>query len=203
MPSTLVPGFHDVANGNIATVITSLEMRNAPPPRPERRVPDLRLNLWRDPDPDAYRALFRQVGEDWLWSSRLLMTDEKLTSIIHDPRVEIRRLEAPEGTGLLELDFRSDGECELAFFGLSAGLIGGGAGRWMMNRAMEIAWSRPLTRLWVHTCTMDHPGAVAFYRRSGFVPFRRQVEIMPDPRIGGELPETAAPHIPCLPVPPG
>ncbi|RJE85760.1 GNAT family N-acetyltransferase [Paracoccus onubensis] len=203
MPPILGPGFHDVLNDHIVTVVTSLEMRAAPAPRPEYPASDLRLALWRDPDPGAYRALFRLVGEDWLWCSRLLMTDEKLTSIIHDPRVEIRRLDTPEGSGLLELDFRTDGECELAFFGLSAGLVGSGAGRWMMNRALEIAWSRPLTRLWVHTCTMDHPGAVAFYRRSGFVPFRRQIEIMPDPRISGLLPETAAPHIPCLPVLPG
>lgn len=198
MQSTLDPGFHAVADGNIATVVTSLEMRTAPPPCPEHSAPELRLELWQAPDPDAYRILFRQVGEDWLWCSRLLMADDKLTGIIHDPRVEIRRLNAPNGVGLLELDFRTEGECELAFFGLSAGLIGGGAGRWMMNRALEIAWSRPLTRLWVHTCTMDHPRAVGFYRRSGFVPLGRQVEIMPDPRIIGLLPETAAPHIPCL-----
>lgn len=198
MPSNLDSGFHDVASGMIATVVTSLEMRAAPVPRPEPVAPDLTLELWRDPQPDAYRDLFRKVGEDWLWTSRLLLSDTDLTAIIHDPKVELHRLETPEGVGMLELDYRNDGECELAFFGLSSGLVGRGAGRWLMNRALELAWSRPLSRLWVHTCTLDHPAALEFYRRSGFTPYARQVEIMPDPRVSGLLPESAAPHIPCL-----
>jgi hypothetical protein len=29
-------------------------------------------------------------------------------------------------------------------------------------------------RVWLHTCTFDHPSAVAFYQRSGFIPLRRR-----------------------------
>jgi hypothetical protein len=47
-----------------------------------------------------------------------------------------------------------------------------------MNRAIERAWSRPIRRFWAHTCTLDHPSALGFYKRSGFRPFRRQVEIV-------------------------
>ena len=79
--------------------------------------------------------------------------------------------------GLLELDFRQSGECELAFFGVTGREIGTGAGRWLMNRAIEQAWAHPIRRFWVHTCTLDHAGALAFYVRSGFVPYRRQIEI--------------------------
>ena len=70
----------------------------------------------------------------------------------------------------------------VAFFGVTADLIGGGAGRWLMNRALELAWSRQVSRVWVHTCTLDHPSALAFYQRSGFRAFRQQVEIADDPR---------------------
>ena len=81
---------------------------------------------------------------------------------------------------------------------MSAGLIGGGAARWMMNRAIEMAWARPIKRFWVHTCTLDAPGAPAFYMRSGFVPFRRQVEIADDPRLAGLAPLDSAPHVPVI-----
>lgn len=198
MQPALASGYHDTAPGTVATVVTSLEMRSPPARRPEREASDWRLELWHRPPPAEYRELFRRVGEDWLWCSRLMMDDDELTAIIHDPQVEIRRLVTPEGVGLLELDFRAENQCELAFFGLSPELIGSGAGRWLMNRALEIAWTQPLARLWVHTCTMDHPAAVDFYRRSGFTPIRRQVEIIPDPRLNGLLPESAAPHIPYL-----
>jgi GNAT superfamily N-acetyltransferase len=99
---------------------------------------------------------------------------------------------------LLELDFREAGQCELSFFGVTAKLIGGGAGRWLMNRALELAWSRPLQRFWVHTCTYDHPAAVTFYQRSGFRAFRRQIELEDDPRLHGTLPRHVAKHVPII-----
>jgi GNAT superfamily N-acetyltransferase len=127
------------------------------------------------------------------------MADEELAAIIHDPAVEVHvlksgRLEA----GLLELDFRIADECELSFFGLIREFVGTGAGRWLMNRAIARAWSRPLRRFWVHTCTFDHQDAPAFYVRSGFRAYRRQIELMDDPRLEGLLPRTAAPHVPVI-----
>ncbi len=44
----------------------------------------------------------------------------------------------------------------------------------------------------------DHPSAVAFYQRSGFRAFRRQIEIADDPRIDGTAPRTAAKHVPIV-----
>ena len=77
---------------------------------------------------------------------------------------------------------------ELGFFGVAPSLVGSGAGRWLMNHAIAGAWSRPITRFWVHTCTLDHQDAVDFYVRSGFRAFRRQIEIASDPRLAGLLP---------------
>jgi len=144
-------------------------------------------------------ALFRRTGEDWLWFSRLAMTDDALRAIIHDPAVEVYPLMVGEQeAGLLELDFRVAGECELSYFGLLPAFIGSGAGRWLMNRAIALAWSRPVRRFWVHTCTYDHPDALPFYLRSGFRAFRREVEISDDPRLTGAMPRNATPRIPII-----
>ena len=180
---TLPDGYTDVPNGKIAAVVTSLDMTERARLRPEPNPIPWSIRQVQDPGLDWYRNLYRGIGEEWLWFSRLDMSDEALAGIVHSPAVEVYVVEA-EGTesGLLELDFRSAGDCELAFIGLSASLRGQGAGRWLMNRAIERAWSRPIRRFWVHTCTLDHPDALAFYIRSGFKPFRRQVEIADDPR---------------------
>jgi GNAT superfamily N-acetyltransferase len=98
----------------------------------------------------------------------------------------------------LHLDFSTPGQCELSLFGVTAKLIGSGAGRFLMNRALERAWSQAIARVWVHTCTFDHPRALAFYQRSGFRPFRRQIEISDDPRLDGTTPRGAARHIPMI-----
>src|SRR3954454_12280478 len=131
---------------------------------------------------DWYRDLFRRVGEEWLWFSRMGMPDAELAAIIRAPLVEVFALERDgRDEGLLELDFRETGQCEIAFFRVTARLIGSGAGLWLMNRTLELAWSRPSTRLWVHTCTLDPPSALAFDQRASFRPCRRQIEIADDP----------------------
>lgn len=194
----LPDGYSDVPAGKIAAVVTHLEMTAPPAPRDDppgnwtlRKV-DAPALLW-------YRDLFRRVGEDWLWFSRARMNDTELAAIIHAPDIEVYALVADgHDQGLLELDFRQPGQCELVYFGITAPLIGTGATRFLMNRALELAWSRDVHRVWVHTCTFDHPSAVAFYQRSGFRAFRRQVEIADDPRLDGTAPQTAAKHVPII-----
>lgn len=192
----------EVPAGKIASIVTSLEMRARPPERREINQHGLQLQRVSDPAPGWYRELFSSVGSDWLWFSRLQLADGALSRILGDPQVELytaRR--GNEDVGLLELDFREGGICELAFFGLLPSYVGSGAGRWLMNRALEIAWSRPIGRFWVHTCTHDHPDALRFYMRSGFHPFQQYVEIADDPRLAGTLPRSAAPHVPVFEAP--
>jgi GNAT superfamily N-acetyltransferase len=194
----LPDGYSDVPNGKIATVVTHLEMTGRPPPRDDPERPWTLRNV-DAPDLDWYRGLLRRVGEEWLWISRLKMSDAELKSIIRSTAVDVYALvHRGRDEGLLELDFRKAGECELLFFGVARDLIGTGAGRWLMNCALELAWSRPISRFWLHTCTLDHPSALAFYQRSGFRPFRRQVEIMDDPRLNGTMPRDVAAHVPII-----
>ncbi len=193
-------GYYEVPPGRIATVVTFLEMTERPAPRPSPPRPDLALRRVERPDPVWYRDLYRRIGEDWLWFSRLRLTDEELARVIRHPKVEVWVL-SKDGAdvGLLELDRRTPGDVELLFFGLVPELVGGGAGRFLMERAIEIAWSTAPRRFWLHTCTLDHPAALAFYRRSGFRAYRQTIEIDEDPRLTGELPPGVAPHVPIIP----
>ncbi|WP_294137862.1 GNAT family N-acetyltransferase [Sphingobium sp.] len=192
-------GLSTVAPGMVAAVVTHLEMRTRPRPAPIPPAP-LQLVRWRAPKLDTYRALFRRVGEPWLWFSRLVMSDESLAAIIHDPMVEIYAVTDPSGieVGLLELDFRAMPDCELGFFGLVPQLNGKGHGKWLMAQAKALAWRKGVERFWVHTCTLDSPAALGFYIKAGFVPTRREIEIFADPRLAGILPRDCARHVPLL-----
>lgn len=193
MPGMLAPGM-------VAAVVTYLEMTDPPPPPPAPAMAPLKLVRLEKPDLQRYRALFRAVGGPWLWFSRLVMADDALAAIIHDPLVEVHTVSSRSGAdlGLLELDFRKHGECELSFFGLVPEMTGRGHGKWLMQRAIARAWREGVNRFRVHTCTLDHPAALAFYRRQGFRPYARGVERFADPRIAGILPENAAPHVPLI-----
>jgi len=188
-----------VAAGDVATIVTSLEMLARPRPVPMPESP-LRLVRWERPAIERYRALFRRVGGPWLWFSRLVMADDALAAILNDDAIRIWAVVDRAGieVGMLELDFRTAGQCELSYVGLIPELAGQGHGRWLMAHALAMAWGKDVTRVWVHTCTLDHPGALGFYRRSGFVPYRRTVETFADPRVAGVLPADAAPHYPVL-----
>lgn len=195
----IADGCTDVPAGRIATVVTYLEMHARPDPLPEPAAHGVTLQRVPQPELGWYRALFRRIGEDWLWFSRLRLPDAALAAILHDPAVELyaARREGRE-IGLVELDFRTPGEVELAFFGLVAGETGAGTGRVLINAATARAFARApsVERFFVHTCTLDHPAALAFYRKAGFVPVKQMVEIAPDPRLDGTLRREAAPHVP-------
>ena len=194
----LPDGYSDVPAGKIAAVVTHLEMTERPV-LPFDPPGSWTLRRVESPGLDWYRDLYRRVGEEWLWFSRLQMPDKELAAIIQAPLVEVYAL-VHEGRdeGLLELDFRDAGQCEIAFFGVTANLIGSGAGRFLMNRALELSWSQPITRVWVHTCTFDHPSALGFYQRTGFRAFRRQIEIADDPRLDGSAPRDVTRHVPVI-----
>nr|WP_319250571.1 GNAT family N-acetyltransferase [uncultured Celeribacter sp.] len=195
----LPDGIHDLPSGKLAAIVTYLEMHARPAPRPAPDQPELKLVHHATPDLDWYRALYRKVGADWLWFSRLYLEDSALAAIVSDPNVAVYSLRK-EGVdlGLLELDFRDPDNTELAFFGLDASLIGGGTGRWLMERALDLVFERGTPRLFVHTCTLDSPQALPFYIRSGFTPYGRAIEVMDDPRMDGTLPDTVAPQIPRI-----
>ena len=192
--ATLAPGYHLVPAGHVASVVTRLEMRERPATvTPTSPSPAPVLRRLRGASLPEYRRLFAEVGAPWLWFSRLAMDDDTLRAILDD--------EAVHALGLLELDFRVPGQCELAFLGVTPTLVGRGLGQWLMSQALQMAWSMPgMTRVHVHTCTLDHPAALRFYRRAGFTAVGRAIEVAPDPRVLGLLPVDAAPDVPLITV---
>ena len=189
-----------VPAGHIATIVTCLEMTAPPPPTAPVRSA-LKLERWTAPfDLARYRALFRAIGRPWLWRGRLVLDDDALAATLSTQGLEVHVATRRDGTsqGLLELDFSGPGECELAYVGLMPELTGRGHGAWLMGHALKRAWRDGITRVSVHTCDLDHPGALAFYQRHGFHPYERLVEIYADPRASGLYPPETAPAVPLL-----
>ncbi len=191
--------YWDIPDGKIAMVITYLQMFARPEPR---GVPDVAAELVAHDKPDLawYRDLFMRVGgKEWLWFSRLGMSDEDLAAILHRDDVHVYSVRVDgRDEGLLELNFRKAGECELGYFGLTPTMVGTGAGRWLMEHALEKAWAEKISRFYLQTCTLDSPQALPFYVRSGFVAFNRKVEVVDDPRKTGVMAKDCAPQLPII-----
>ena len=170
----------------IPVTITKLEMLGRPPglrPQLRREHDNGRVVLLKVKQPPVhfYRYLYETVGRAYVWVERTRMSDEALAAIVQDERVELYVLYC-EGApaGYAELDFRKMPNAELAYFGLIADFIGRGLGGFLLATAIDIAWTKPIERLWVHTNTLDHPRALPLYQQMGFVPYAQtKTEIVP------------------------
>jgi GNAT superfamily N-acetyltransferase len=191
-------GYTDLPPGKIANVVTYLE-QTAPPILSHSERPDLTVRFMPRPDPQWYRALYRRIGERWLWFSRAVMRDEFLRAMLSRPTTEVHALERNgEAIGLAEFDLTKQGEVEIAMFGVVPEATGTDAARHLMTVALERAWRPGIRRVWLHTCSFDHPAAVPFYLNCGFRPWKYAIEVSDDPRLTGHLPRTAGPHVPLI-----
>jgi GNAT superfamily N-acetyltransferase len=191
-------GYTDLPLGKIANVATYLEM-TAPPDAPRAARPELAVRRLVAPDLARYRALYTRIGEPWLWFSRAVMAEERLRALLADPATEVHVLErSTEPLGFAELSRAVPDEVEVAMFGVVPEATGTGAARFLMEAALDRAWLPGVRRVWLHTCTFDHPAALRFYQARGFRPYKFAIEVSDDPRLTGHLPRDAAPHVPVI-----
>jgi GNAT superfamily N-acetyltransferase len=190
-------GYTELPPGRIANVVTYFEMRERPADPQPRLPPGYRLRRVETLLVDEYRRLYRRIGHDWLWFSRAVMADEALAALLARPTTEVYFLEREgEAVGLTEVHRGEvEGEAEIAMFGIVPEITGRGASRPFMAALLDRVWIGGVERVWLHTCTFDHPAAVPFYRRMGFVPVKFAIEVSEDPRLTGHLPRTAGPHV--------
>ena len=160
----------------VPTVVTFLEMMRhpsaLPPPQPKGKVAILKADK---PPVHFYRYLYDTVGGEYKWVDRKKVSDATLAEILNDPLLELFVLYA-DGcpAGMAELDFRLEGMGQLAYFGLLPEFVGRRLSYFFLYHATINAWSRPITKLLVNTCTLDHPRALPLYQRMGFVPYARE-----------------------------
>ena len=161
----------------VPVTVTYLEMTSPDQraPAPGRAEPTAILRAHR-PTISFYRYLYDTVGEEWWWFERRRLSDEALAAIVQDDRVEVHVLYVHGvPAGYAELDRRVEGEVELAYFGLIPEYVGRGFGPYLLDWALARAWSYGPRRVWLHTCTLDHPGALTVYRRGGLQVYDRKV----------------------------
>jgi len=176
------------ADGKLEIEVTDLEMTNKPVR--SNRVPlagtTLDVRRAKQPTLHFYRYLYETVGTPYLWFSRSVMSDEALSAIIHDERVELLVLYV-DGcpAGFAELDRRAGAaDTDIQYFGLVSEHLGQGFGLRFLDRVVDYAWDGDTTRLTVHVAAFDHPRALMIYQRAGFVPCGHHTLVVADPRAG-------------------
>jgi GNAT superfamily N-acetyltransferase len=127
------------------------------------------------PSVPYYRFLYNAVGNQYHWLSRRKLSDDRLAAILGDPCNELYVLHVDGApAGFAELDRHSPDDIELVQFGLMPEFLGQRLGTWFLQWTIDRAWSHQPGRLWLHTCSLDHPAAVPLYTKAGFVQFKQE-----------------------------
>ncbi len=152
-----------------------LEMTDPNALRPKLSAyPGLSIDQAQRPSPELNRFLYTAVGGDWYWTDRLPWTYQEWQKWVDRPELKTW-VAYVSGTpaGYFELEALPDGSVEIASFGLLPSFIGRGLGGHLLTIAVQDAWHMGAARVWLHTCTLDHPYALRNYRARGFRVFRK------------------------------
>ena len=190
----LADGYYAVPAGKLVNAVTWFEMRERPP---HTIATDVQLVPVTPDEADLCRNLFIAIGTPWLWSRAFVPghdtgADSWDTADTYFARFEQRSI------GIVAFDRRDRRDVEITWFGLIPDATGRKLGHSVMAAALALAWRSAPDRVWLHTCSFDHPAATRFYSGCGFVPYATGFEIMDDPRLTGQLPRHAAPQVPLI-----
>ncbi|PYP73406.1 MAG: N-acetyltransferase [Gemmatimonadetes bacterium] len=137
---------------------------------------DLVVERVQQPTPALYRDCYRTVGEPYHWYDRRDWSDEQIRAHLAQPDITLH-VATRNGAlaGWYELRrVPEDGSAEIAYFGLAPDAIGRGLGKHLLSAAVRDAWAMNPTRVWLHTCTLDHPHALPNYEKRGFVRYKTE-----------------------------
>ena len=151
-----------------------LEMKQPPTERPVTQKL-YELKQAKKPLPELNRFLYAAVGAPWMWHLRLNWSWQQWSNLLH--RMDIETWVAYQDAtpvGYFELEKQAGNQAEIAYFGLIPEFIGQGLGKALLEDAIDKAWQLAERRIWLHTCTLDHPAALPNYLARGFSIFKEE-----------------------------
>ena len=161
------------------TVTVSYLVMYAPEQLRSKHIRDPRLQI-RPVIPPRWQfnqSMYCRIGADWSWQEKRDWDDANWRAYAEAPELHTFAASwAGEPAGYFELREDPHGGIEIVYFGLLRAFIGKGLGGAMLSSALEHAWRLGPDRVWVHTCTLDHPAALANYQARGLRIYRTGTE---------------------------
>lgn len=170
-------GMRDILKGmpTVTVTRTYLEMRSPAELKPAGEArPEVRLERVVDCPWHFYRYLYVEVGRQYNWRDRLSWTERQFRDWLAGPSSIWLLTVAGAPAAFFELRKSEDGAVEIAYFGVLPEFLGIGLGKLLLTRAAEEAWALGASRVWLHTCTLDHPAALPNYLKRGFHAVREE-----------------------------
>ncbi|MDN4500966.1 GNAT family N-acetyltransferase [Alteromonadaceae bacterium BrNp21-10] len=161
-----------------STAITTyyLEMNSPNELKPKLPVIDFKVMECMLKQFHYNKFMYQFVGEHWQWHDKLSWSDEQWQNYAESDQLRIF-IGYYQGSpaGYYELQQQANGNVEIMYFGLGKTFIGKGLGGYLLTHAINSAWQwQDTQRVWVHTCSLDHPSALANYQARGFQVYKTE-----------------------------
>jgi ribosomal protein S18 acetylase RimI-like enzyme len=137
---------------------------------------DLEIFLEKCPTPDFCKFLYKEVGKDFFWRDRLRWSDQQWLDYINNNFFKLYVLKYKNNlAGYYELLYDiNTNSIEIPYFGIFKELYGKGIGGYLLTDAILTAFAGNIDKVWVHTCTLDHPNALKNYIARGMNIFKTE-----------------------------
>ena len=141
---------------------------------PNNKCELLKIN---PPDFQINKFFYKQIGSDHRWIDRLVWDDQKWVSYVSNPNVKTYVLkENDDLVGYFEQIINQEkNDCEIAYFGILEEFFSKGYGGYLLSEAIKLGFQSNVKRVWVHTCSLDHPNAILNYKSRGMQVFKNEI----------------------------
>ena len=122
------------------------------------------------------KFFYKNIGKNCQWIDRLIWTDQTWINYISNEKLSTYILkDKREIAGYFELIFdKKIKEAEIAYFGILEEYFGKKLGGYLLSEAIKNSFSLGCSRVWVHTCSLDHKNALNNYLSRGMKIFKSE-----------------------------
>ena len=137
---------------------------------------NLEVLLEEKPTPDLCKFFYKEVGKDFFWRDRLKWSDQDWLNYINNDFFKLYILKYNNKfAGYYELLYDPKNySMEIAYFGIFKEFYGKGIGGYLLTDAILTSFNQKINKVWVHTCTLDHPNALKNYLARGMKVFKTE-----------------------------
>ena len=137
---------------------------------------DLTLEIIEQSSFELNKFFYKQIGKKHRWVDRLVWEDKKWIEFVENPRVKTFILKDNNNlAGYYETirDVDKD-QSEIAYFGILEEYFGKKCGGYLLSEAINKLFEDGISRVWLHTCSLDHENAIKNYLARGMQVFKSE-----------------------------
>ena len=138
---------------------------------------DYKIELLESNNFELNKFFYKQIGKKYQWIDRLTWKNSDWIKYSSNKNLKTFILKKKEDlVGYFELILNVEiYESEIAYLGILEQYFNKGCGGYLLSEAIKKSFELGTKRVWVHTCSLDHPNAIENYKSRGMRVFKTEV----------------------------